>query len=70
MGLCKSLFRTGGYIFVALIAVLAYFHIQCEKEKAEKAEQSIFDKFDPKVTDVEGQLGFCHMGEKVSFRLV
>ena len=54
MGLYKSFFRISGYIFVALIAVLLYFHMQCEKERAEKAKKSIFDEFNPEVTEVEG----------------
>ena len=63
MGLCRSLFRISGYIFVALIAVLMYFHIECEKEKAENDQKSIFDEFNPEVTEVNGQLGFCHTGD-------
>ena len=38
-----------GYILVALIAILAYFHLECIKER--NARSSMFDEFNPEVTD-------------------
>ena len=38
-----------GYILVALIAILAYFHLECIKER--NARSSLFDQFNPEVTD-------------------
>ena len=38
-----------GYILVALIAILAYFHLECIKER--NARSSMFDHFNPEVTD-------------------
>ena len=38
-----------GYILVALIAILTYFHLECIKERNERS--SMFDEFNPEVTD-------------------
>ena len=38
-----------GYILVALIAILAYFHLECIKER--NTRSSMFDEFNPEVTD-------------------
>ena len=38
-----------GYILVALMAILTYFHLECIKER--NARSSMFDEFNPEVTD-------------------
>ena len=38
-----------GYIVMAFIAILTYFHLECMKER--KARNSMFDKFNPEVTE-------------------
>ena len=38
-----------GYILVALIAILTYFHLECIKER--NARSSMFDEFNPEVAD-------------------
>ena len=49
MGLCGTLLRVSAYVLVALVAVLAYFHLECQNEKeAETEQKSKFDPFDPK----------------------
>ena len=65
MGFCGALFKASAYVIVALVAVLAYFHLECQKEKVTQTEQgSKFDPFNPKQTDVVGvPLGFCTKGE-------
>ena len=40
--------KFAGYILVALISTLAYFHLECIKER--KARSSMFE-FNPEVTD-------------------
>ena len=38
-----------GYILVALIAIMTYFHLECLNER--NARSSMFDQFNPEVTD-------------------
>ena len=65
MGFCGALFRTSAYILVAVIAVLAYFHLECQKEKeAEGGETNRFDPFDPEQTDARDvTLNFYQKGD-------
>ena len=60
--------RTLGYILVALVAVVAYFHIQCvnEKGEAEKVpKKNKFEPFRPEETDCQAQLSFAEKGSDV-----
>ena len=59
-----GLLKTGGYFIVALIAILAYFHMECEREKSEKAAKSRFDKFDGQKTNCEVEYTFAIKGNK------
>lgn len=63
---CSSCFRIIGYALVPLIAMVAYFHIQCIKEQ-ESADQTRFnEQYYPDKTDVTGYgLNFCNVGETV-----
>ena len=57
-----------GYILVALTAVLAYFHMECVREQDEKNKVSIFDNFDPNVTDCKNvAFPFREKGANVEF---
>ena len=60
---CRKCLQISCYVLVAFIAALAYFHIQCTKEK-ELAEQNRFnDEFDPDMTDVaDYSLKLCALG--------
>ena len=63
MGCCGMFLRTAAYILVAVVAVLAYFQLECEKEKAED-KTSKFDPFDPEQTDAKDvPLGFFQKGD-------
>ena len=65
MGLCGNLLKVSASVIVALVAVLAYFHLECQKEKeAADTVGSKFDPFNPKQTDVvDVPMGFCKKGD-------
>ena len=54
--------RISGFVLVALVAVLAYFHRECVKEKSIRDSISKFDKFNPDVTDCTVELDFTPKG--------
>lgn len=59
MGVCRFLFKSVSYSFVAFSGILAYFHFtQCLNEKT----RPDFDPFDPKLTDAHTELGFAKKG--------
>ena len=63
-----SFFRIFVYSLVALVAVFAYFHIQCQNEKEEKSQKKTtkFDlPFKPEETDCLAQLVFAEKGSDV-----
>ena len=53
MGLCKLF----GYVLIAVIAILAYFQMQCWQEDQEKAKVPR-TKFNPKETNCQIEYGF------------
>ena len=57
-----GLLKTGGYFIVVLIAILAYFHMECEREKSEKAAKSRFDNFNAQKTNCEVEYTFAKKG--------
>ena len=65
MGFCSAFVKVSAYFLVALVAVLAYFHLECQRDKETSTEQgSKFDPFNPKITDVVGvPLEFCKRGD-------
>ena len=54
--------RIFGYAIVVLVASLAYFHMECIKEKNEREKVSRFDKFNPDITDCTVELAFATKG--------
>ena len=61
MGCCGTCFRYSIYILGAVIAILAYFHLECVREKesedfAKEHKQSC--DFNPELTNVETTLNF------------
>ena len=61
---CGIIFRIIGYALVPMIAMLAYFHVQCLKEKEIEDETRFDDKFDPHATDVISySLNFTNFGD-------
>ena len=65
--MCKSVLLYATYLLIALLAMIAYFHIQCQKEKQEGAPQEKFKEFNPEETDVKDyNLGFCKIGETLN----
>jgi len=64
MVLCGTLFRVSAYVLVALVAVLTFFHLECQKEKEADTGDSKFNPFDPKQTDTKDvPLCFCKKGD-------
>ena len=63
MACCGTFLKVSASVLVALAAVLAYFHLECQKEREAKDKTSKFDPFDPKRTDArEVPLKFCDRG--------
>ena len=50
---CRSCLLFLVYALVPLLAILAYFHIQCTKEKELKQQNKLNNVFDPDSTDVK-----------------
>ena len=64
MGLCHFCLRVSGASSIAVLAVLAYFHIECVREsETEDVARAVFR---PDVTDVtDVPLNFCLPGQEV-----
>ena len=65
MGFCWSCLRVSTYVFVALVAVLFFFHLECQKEReeAELEKKSVKTDFRPDQTDVSNyQMNFAPPG--------
>ena len=65
MGFCWSCLRVSSYILVALVAVLFFFHLECQKEReaAEIEKKSVKTDFRPDQTDVSNyQMNFAPPG--------
>ena len=64
MAFCGAFLKVLVYILVAFVAVLAYFHLECQNEEEAVGGKSKFDPFNPKQTDVKDvTLGFCKKGD-------
>ena len=68
MGFCGAICRLSGYIFVALIAILVYFHLECIEEAKNEVPQ-FNDKFELDATDITTQLGFTKKGVDIKLDL-
>ena len=67
---CRALCRYFGYISVVIIAIIAYFYIECQKEQAlEEEAQKFHPVFDPEKTDAEITWPFLPRGCTVSANL-
>lgn len=63
MACCETFLKVSVSFLVALAAVLAYFHLECQKEQEAKNGASKFDPFDPEQTDAKDvPLKFCDRG--------
>ena len=63
MGLCSFLFKTTGYVFVALLAIVAYFAYECYGPKPVQ-ECPFNEKFDRDYTDLKDiPIPFTHKGK-------
>ena len=55
--------KVSASVLVALAAVLAYFHLECQREDEAMSKTRTFDPFDPKQTDARDvPLKFCVKG--------
>ena len=52
-------------MIVALVSVVAYFHIQCENERKVRESWSRFETFNPDKTDCEVKLPFAKKGSEI-----
>ena len=52
MGFCGSLLRLSTYSLVALLAVLVYFHLECQRDSEEKERLARGRVFTPEQTDI------------------
>ena len=60
---CGSCLRVCGYLLVPLIAILAYFHLECIKEKELLEKTKFNEQYDPDMTDVtDYNMTFCRPG--------
>ena len=55
--------RVCAYIITVLIAILAYFHMECIKEKEAEEKISRFEEFKPGETHCNVELSFVTMGK-------
>ena len=70
MSACGSCLRVSGYVSVVLIAMYAYFHLECQREKEETEKTTVKEKFRPEETDVKDvPLGYCKYGESITLDL-
>ena len=58
MGCCGTFLKILLYTIVAFVAVLVYFHSECQKEEEEKARTKFNDEYLPDKTDCEAVLPF------------
>ena len=58
MGCCRDFLKILLYTTVAFVAVLVYFHIECQKEEEEKSRTKFNDEYLPDKTDCEAVLPF------------
>ena len=63
MTCCRTFCKISASVLVALAAVFAYFHLECQREEEAKSKTSTFGPFDPKQTDARDvPLKFCVKG--------
>ena len=54
-------------MLVALAAVLAFFHLECVKERDREEQERLDQVFQPELTDVvDVPLGFCRQGHDIT----
>jgi len=69
MGFCRSCLKFSGYAAVVLVAVLVYFHLECQREKEENLKNKTNPEFDPELTDCTVSLGYIKKGEDIEMKM-
>ena len=69
MGLCGRCLQLSLYTIVGLVAILVYFHLECQKEKAENLKEKTNPVFIPGETDCHVSLGFTKKGQDIEMKM-
>ena len=69
MGLCGRCLQLSSYTIVGLVAILMYFHLECQKEKAENLKDKFNPDFLPGEADCHVSPGFTKKGHDIEMKM-
>ena len=69
MGLCGRCLQVSGYTVVVLVAILLYFHLECQKEKEENMKNKTNSQFLPETTNCFVELGYTMKGKDMELKM-
>ena len=69
MGLCGRCLQLSLYTIVGLVAILMYFHLECQKEKAENLKDKFNPDFLPGEADCHVSPGFTKKGHDIEMKM-
>ena len=69
MGLCGQCLQLSLYTIVGLVAILMYFHLECQKEKAENLKDKFNPDFLPGEADCHVSPGFTKKGHDIEMKM-
>jgi len=69
MGFCGRCLQVSGYTTVVLVAVLLYFHLECQKEKEENMKNKTNPQFLPKETNCFVPLDYVMKGKDIQLKI-